>query len=326
MEIRSHWRLKAAATGTPSYAMTELSSQNKEHNVRPFPFRFQYHFWLYVLSMILTCVIAPERNDLTAAEGARDMTVYRTPENIPFGVIGELKKGNGPAPTLFVIAHGFEEMRKQPVYTEIAVLMAKQGFISIVVEPPCHGEDIRPGEPPQIEGWRYRLEHDCELISPFVVKVQSVLDLLIREGTTDPQRVAVCGTSRGGWLTFHDAAVEPRFKAAAAISPVTNLTALREFATTTARERVEQLNLARLAPKLAGRAIWLSIGNNDARVNPDEAIAFTREVVRTAALAEAPDTVIPVELLVAPTAGHAKIDKAHEMLAEWLIKRMPPEK
>ena len=69
------------------------------------------------------------------------------------------------------------------------------------------------------------------------------------------------------------------------------------------------------------RAVWLSIGNNDLRVNTDDAIAFTREVVRATAPPDKPNAVIPVELLVTPTPGHSKIDRAHELLAEWLIIR-----
>jgi len=212
------------------------------------------------------------------------------------------------------------------VYTEVAIILARHGWISVVIDPPCHGEDARSGEPAQLEGWRYRLEHDHDFVSAFTAKARAILDALIKSGLTDPERVAVCGTSRGGFLAFHFAASDPRIKAATAISPVTKLTALREFSTTSQRAKVEQLDVARLAPQLAGRAIWLSIGNNDARVNTDNSIAFTREVVRATARPDMPDMVIPVDLLVAPTPGHSKIDQAHELLAAWLIKRFPPEK
>ena len=70
--------------------------------------------------------------------------------------------------------------------------------------------------------------------------------------------------------------------------------------------------------------VWLSIGNNDARVDTDDAISFTRAIVREAARPDRPNAVIPVELLVAPTPGHTKIDRAHELLASWLLDRLPP--
>ena len=195
--------------------------------------------------------------------------------------------------------------------------------MGIVVEPPCHGEDVRPGEPPQLTGWRYRLEHDDNLVSAFNAKTRTVLDFLVKEESADPKRVAVYGTSRGGFLAFHFAASEPRVKAAAAISPVTKLLVLREFHGTSRLEKVKQLDLMRLAPKLAGRAIWLSIGNKDDRVNTDDAIAFTRALVAATARPGKPETIVPVDLLVGPTAGHTKIERADELLAEWLSKHMP---
>jgi dienelactone hydrolase len=284
------------------------------------------HLLFLGLVLVLILVTHPNLSGAADADELLAIQVRRTADKVRFGVIGEVKQKQAPAPTLFVFAHGIEEMQRQPVYTEVARLLAKQGWISIIVEPPCHGEDVRDGEPKQLDGWRHRLEHDDAWVNAFTTKASAVLDLLIKDGIIDPERVAVCGTSRGGFLAYHFAAAEPRIKAAAGISPVTRLTALREFSTTTQRVKAEQLDVTRLAPKLAGRAIWLSIGNNDARVNTDDAIAFTREVVRAAARPDNPDAVIPVELLVAPTPGHSKIDQAHELLAAWLIHRFPVAK
>jgi hypothetical protein len=70
--------------------------------------------------------------------------------------------------------------------------------------------------------------------------------------------------------------------------------------------------------------VWLSIGNNDQRVDTDRAIAFTRAIVQASARqSKQPDPTIPVELIVAPSAGHRKIDQAHEMLAAWLATQLP---
>ena len=273
--------------------------------------------------LALMCMLQFSWNNFAIADETREIQVRHTPENVRYGLIGGLQSKDVPAPTLFVFAHGIEDMRRQLVYSEVSAILAKQGWISVVVDPPCHGEDIRTGEPPQLDGWRHRIEQEDDPIAAFTAKARSVLDVLIKDGVTDPDRVAVGGTSRGGFLAYHFAASDPRVKAAAGISPVTRLTALREFSMTSQREKAEQLDVARLAPKLAGRAIWLSIGNNDARVNTDDAIAFTREVVRAAARPDNPNEVIPVTLLVAPSQGHSKIDQAHELLATWLINQFP---
>ena len=255
------------------------------------------------------------------AQEARKIDVRRTAGDIRFGLI-QRDRNPAPAPTLMIFAHAIEEMQKQPVYTEVAAILAERGWISVVIDPPCHGEDRRDGEPAQLDGWRHRLEQQGEFLAAFTTRASAVLDQLIKDGITDVERVAVCGTSRGGFLAYHFAAADRRIKAAAGISPVTRLTALREFSTTSRRELAEGLNVAQLAPKLADRAIWLSIGNNDARVNTDDAIAFTRAVVQAASQPDNPNKVIPVELLVAPSPGHSKIDQAHELLAAWLVKHI----
>ncbi len=278
--------------------------------------------WLHLFGwLVWACLSHAVFLDFVIADEPREIQIRKTPDGVRFGVIGEIDGRKSPAPTLLIVAHGFEEMRRQQVYTQVAAILAPHGWISVIVEPPCHGDDVRPGEPVQLEGWRHRLEKGEEFISAFTAKARGILDFLITDKITDPERVAVCGTSRGGFLAYHLAATDPRIKAAGGISPVTRLTALREFTTTTHRVQADQLNVATLGPKLAGRAIWLSIGNHDVRVDTDDAIAFTRAVVNATARPDAPNAVIPVELLVAPAPGHTKIDQAHERLAEWLMHR-----
>lgn len=256
----------------------------------------------------------------------REILVRRTPNNTVYGIIGDVANLKAPAPTLFVFAHGIDEMKRQPIYTEVSAILALRGWISVIVEPPCHGEDARTGEPPQLKGWRHRLDADENFLEPFHSKTKAILDQLIKENITDPNRVAACGTSRGGFLAYHFAAFEPRVKAVGGISPVTRLIALSEFASTMPIEKADRLDVANLAPKLAGRSVWLSIGNHDARVDTDAAIAFTRAVVRASAKPEAPNDAIPVNLLVCSANGHSKIDQAHEILAEWLMERVPSAK
>ncbi|WP_157605211.1 alpha/beta hydrolase family protein [Schlesneria paludicola] len=260
------------------------------------------------------------------AEPPREFQVRRTAKNVPYGVIGDPAKLKGPAPTLLIFAHGLDVMRQQPVYTEVATLLESKGWISIIVEPPCHGEDARADEPAQLAGWRHRAEQNEPFIAAFCAKASEVLDTLVDEKITDPDRVAVCGTSRGGFLAYHFAASDPRIKATAGISPVTRLRALREFTTIEPADKADQLDVAKVASKLVGRGVWLSIGNHDLRVSTDDAIAFTRAVVEASARVDQPDAVIPVELIVAAAPGHSKIDQAHQRLADWLVAQLAPAK
>jgi dienelactone hydrolase len=273
---------------------------------------------MFLTFAITACGISNAADDAS-------IEVLRTRDEVRFGLIGA--KGASPAPTLFVFAHSLETMQKQPIYTQAARGLTAQGYLGVVIDAPCHGDDARAGEPAELSGWRHRLEHDDDFIVAFTGKASAVLDHLIGEGYTDPERVAAYGTSRGGFLAVHFAAADRRVRAVAGISPVTNLLSVREFSDTQARERTEELSLARLAPKLDTCAIWLSIGNHDERVNTDDAIDFTRAVVRIAAArSNDPSAVIPVELLVAPAAGHTQVDQANELLAAWIVKQFEQER
>ena len=135
--------------------------------------------------LALVCILHVFWSNSANADETREIQVRQTSDNVRYGLIGEVPSGNVPAPTLFVFAHGIEDMRRQLVYSEVSVILAKQGWISVVIDPPCHGEDVRAGEPPQLDGWRHRIEHEDDFISAFNAKARSVLDVLIKDGVTD---------------------------------------------------------------------------------------------------------------------------------------------
>jgi dienelactone hydrolase len=241
---------------------------------------------------------------------------------VRFGLLGEKKAK--PAPTLFVFATALEGMQGDSYYTAIVRLLAPHGFLGVALDPPCHGADAKKDEPGELNGWRARLEKGNDLVGTFTARASAVLDYLIKEGYTDTERVAVCGTSRGGFLAYHFAAADRRVKAAAGFSPVTNLLALREFAGLEKHEPTQKLSVVRHADRLAGRAVWVSIGNNDERVSTDDAIAFARRVVAaSAASMKGEKRAIPVELVVGPSVGHSAIAQENELAAAWLLRQVP---
>src|SRR5207237_9901005 len=128
-----------------------------------------------------------------------------------------------------VFAASAEESLGSADFNKVWRLLGRQGYLCVSLDVPCHGEDQKAKEN-GLAGWRVRLEKGDTLIPGFVAKASAVLDHLIKEGYTDPRRVAACGTSRGGFIALHFAAAEPRVRCVAAFAPVTNLLALREFA------------------------------------------------------------------------------------------------
>lgn len=239
--------------------------------------------------------------------------LLQTSDGVRFGVVGEKKAK--PAPTLFNFATTPEATLKPPAYGKIGALLAKDGWLHVALDVPCHGADRKDGEPAELNGWRKRLEQGDDLTGTFARKASAVLDHLIKEGYADPQRIAVCGTSRGGFMALHWAAAEPRVGAVVAFAPVTDLPTLREFHGLEKHAGTNGQALIGRASKLAGRPIWVCIGNNDERVGTDHLIAFTRKVVAESLAQKKPAA---VELRVTATLGHRIHDTAHEEAALWI--------
>lgn len=253
---------------------------------------------------------------ITAASNLSGLTLERLPDGTRYAVIGGTP--GKPAPTLFVFQGDIDTARSEPLYTEVARIMARHGFLSVVIDAPGHGEDHHSGEPKELKAWNWRVDHGEDLVAGFNARARAVLDYLVQEKRSDPSQVAAVGTSRGGFLAFQFAAVEPRIRFAGGISPVTDLMALREFSATTQRAAVDSLALATLAPRLAGRPMWISIGNHDERVGTDFAIAFSRALVAVN-VARRQDATI--ELIVHSVPGHSSTERDHERLAAWLLEQ-----
>jgi dienelactone hydrolase len=243
------------------------------------------------------------------------LEVHKTPSGIRYGILG--KKPAQPAPTLFVFAGGIEDSLQRADFNKIGQSLLGKGFVCVSVDIPCHGKDGQPNEPLGLQGWRSRLEKGPPLVGAFTARASTVLDHLIKEGYTDEKRVSAAGTSRGGFMALHLAAAEPRVGAVIAFAPVTDLRVVTEFAGLDKNQAIRDVNLVQHVDKLAGRHVWICIGNNDQRVGTDEVIDFTRRLVR-ATKGKSP---VPVEIHVMPTLGHAIHATAHEEAARWLEEK-----
>lgn len=250
------------------------------------------------------------------------MRVIQTPNKTRFGLFGETPAS--PAATLFVLAAGVEEMDRNRIYAEAGRQLSRHGWLYVTVDLPCHGDDHRPEEPPTLSGWAHRVKAGQDLMGPFVKRCVDVLEYLVNQGYTDPERVAACGTSRGGFCALHFAAREPRVRAVAGVSPVTNVLALREFQGVT-EEQVRQLNVFSLSERLADRAIWMSIGHDDQRVGTENCIRAARQFMAAACRRESGAKNNPIELTIAPSDGHHAIADAYSRAARFLREQFPEE-
>src|SRR5262245_53213900 len=90
-------------------------------------------------------------------------------QNVPGGprflILGA--KPARPAPLLIMLQGSLESVQKEPIYTEAARILAKRGFISVMIDAPAHGADARPGEASELAAWNTRLGAGEDLLSDF---------------------------------------------------------------------------------------------------------------------------------------------------------------
>ena len=251
----------------------------------------------------------------------RKVQTLKTPSGVAYGIWGE--KPAAPAPTLIILAGTIEGTLGETYYRRAGNILAEQGFLCVSIDLPCHGAQVNVGEPPQLSGWCYRAEHGDDFVAEFSKRLSGVLDDLIAQGYTDPERIAICGTSRGGFMSLQFAAHEPRVRCVAAYSPVTDLAALREFKGAEANAMVQSLDVRQQADKLAGRPVWIIIGDQDERVSTDSAIDLARRITR-ASLAQKLTSQVDLHVIAEPR-GHTTPNGAVEGSAAWLLTHCPPK-
>lgn len=269
-------------------------------------------------TVLSSCVILLYVSAVIGADDMPKAQVLMTKTGVRYGIWPE--KPAQPAPTLFIFAGSIDDSLNKDYLRQSGNQLAKEGYLCVTVELPCHGQEVRTGEPPGIEGWRFRIEKGEDPIAEMTGRFTKVLDELIESKLTDPEKIAACGTSRGAFAAAHFAAVDPRIKAIAAFAPLSDLMLIREFQSLQKRDLADQLSLRRQADKLAGRAIWLIIGDRDDRVSTDESIAFCRAVT-AASLKQNKPALVDLHVVSEPQ-GHTTPKGAAEMAAPWIAQQL----
>jgi|SRR5579883_1977562 len=239
--------------------------------------------------------------------------LHRTDGGIRFGTVGDLP--SEPAPVIFVFAKDIHTALSDADFARVAWLLQRHSFLAVTLDLPCHGEDLRPGEPPRLDGWAARVRNGDPLVEDFTARVSAVADHLIRIKAANPDRIAAYGVSRGGFLALHVAAADPKFRTIAAFAPVTDLAKLSEFKGLEDNVLVRRLAAINLAGRLRERRIWIAIGSKDDRVGTDSAVALARALARSGEKDVTPD----ITLLVGPWPGHGILDVGvQRQAAEWI--------
>lgn len=253
---------------------------------------------------------------LSAAEPAVEL--HKTKTGTEFATWGPLP--DQPVPTLFILAGTMESTLGSPYFRQCGNQLAEAGYLLVSVDIPCHGKQHRPPEPTGLSGWAFRCEQGDDFVADNNRRLSQVLDELIADGRTNPDYVGVCGTSRGGYLALQFAAHDPRVKGVAAFAPVTDLTVLNEFKSRSENKMVQSLSMIRNAEKLAGRPVWIVIGDRDVRVGTDEAIAVARSITQ-AGLKQGGPSQVDLHVIAEPK-GHTVPAGSTDLAANWFLKQV----
>lgn len=142
---------------------------------------------------------------------------------------------------------------------------------------PSHGDRVdQHGS--GLSGLSASIAAGCDPFSLFVEDGQAVIDELITRKLVKSGNIVVSGVSRGGYCALRLASADSRIGAVSAMAPVTDWRALKEFAPIKEKPEVAGLDMENFATDLAGRRVYVAIGNADSRVSTAACTRFVLAV------------------------------------------------
>ena len=245
-----------------------------------------------------------------AGEAQYPVQMLKTATGVEFGMLGS--KPATPTPTVFWLGGPIQFSG-----VEIVPFLVERGYLCVALDTPGHGGYREPGDPEKgLLVWRRRIEAKRDFISEFNQRMSEVLDYLVAEGCSDPDRVAILGGSRGAFIGFHYAACDPRVKCIAGLIPLLALGHLHEFEGMDSDPATQALDVINKAQQFAGRKVLVIIGDQDSRAGADYAVAFARQVSKAAE-----DAVVDLHVLSEPR-GHFDPEGTTELTEAWLIRHL----
>ena len=112
----------------------------------------------------------------------------------------------------------------------------------------------------------------------FVSDGMAAIDACLERGVTLNGKIVGYGVSRAAYCLLRLAAADPRVRAVAGPSPVTDWSVLSEFADYTDPARTAALHIENWADQLADRAVYLCIGSQDDVVRTESCVRFAMKL------------------------------------------------
>lgn len=221
-------------------------------------------------------------------------------------------EGEGVAePALLLIFGGARKgvLSDEP-HNVVADFFVQAGHLALSFDLPNHG-DLVNEHGPGIAGMCAALSAGDDPFARFVANGIAVIDACLEKGIGRPGKIFICGSSRGGYCALRLAAADARINAIAALEPVTDWRILQEFNEIKERSDVGALALEHYAAALAGRPLYLAIGNHDHRVSTHACIRFVSRILEYENPLTPGSSAIEMHVVDSP---------GHNLTPEWRIE------
>lgn len=208
----------------------------------------------------------------------------KTPFPITAHYLGE-ETVSGPLPTLFYFALSSVESLTEPPFSSPLLPLQDIGLRIISFSLPFHTTPESKFDAMKL--WASEISAKSAFLDEYIDCASKAIEWLIEQQFVRPDRMALAGLSRGGFIATHLAAREKRFETLLGLAPLTTLSYLEEFKPLledqALKRIVEQLDCLSLTEKLLHlRSLRFYIGNRDERVSTDCCYQFIRALANTA--------------------------------------------
>ncbi|MCB1180831.1 MAG: prolyl oligopeptidase family serine peptidase [Chlamydiia bacterium] len=227
----------------------------------------------------------------------------------------------GPLPAFFYFSLSAEESLKLAPFNAPVLHLQEDPLRVFSFTIPGHGEGFDKHEAMDI--WADWAEKDSHFLFPFFEKVSETIGNLIDKKIVDPNKMAIGGLSRGGFIATHIAAKEKRFSTLLGYAPLTRLVTIEEFQrkkNPLFLKEMEKYDLSLLSEDLLHlRHLRFYIGNRDVRVSTDACFAFIRTLSDVAY--EKRTRELTIEMNITPSIGykgHGTSDATFAEGANWI--------
>lgn len=226
----------------------------------------------------------------------------------------------GMLPAVFYFALSAEESLGVDPYNQPVKIWSEYPLRVFTITLPGHGDDLDSSKAMQI--WADKLDQGENIVIEILDQIERAIHHLIEKKIITPEKTALAGLSRGGFIATHIGSRFPNISTILGFAPLTQLSHINEFQEKT-NPLAHSLDLYHLAPLLIHHKVRFYIGNHDTRVSTERCFHFINTLTQTAVhnRIRSPQT----ELFIRPSIGfkgHGTSPEVFEDGARWIINQL----